>query len=213
MKSKKTTKSLYQILSTQVKSKIKQETRQQLDLCRTVRRLRLQKQLSGAELCRRAGDLDPKTLTALEMGRIKNPSVKTLQSLARGLGVTVATLFTAAETETDGNFFVGTQRGAFQMDFPSWGIKVISFTPLIKDFFCGKLIIGPKKKLTHTFLAHSKPFFLSTLIGRVDITVEDKKQTLKEGENLFFNGVLKHEFVNPLQRESVLLMITAPSFL
>ena len=55
--------------------------------------------------------------------------------------------------------------------------------------------------------------YLSTLIGRVEMQIEDRLISLKEGENLFFNGSLKHSYYNPLQRDVVLSLVTAPSFL
>ena len=207
-------KSIYQILSKKL-HKPSDENRpdEKMDLNQTLRRLRIEKGLSGADLCRRAGDLDPKTLTAVEKGRIKNPSIKTLLSLSRGLGITVGDLFRQAEMEMDRHLYLGSQKGAFQIDFPWWGVKVVSFTPFIKDFFCGKLILAARQKVDETLLKHPIPFFISTLIGRVEVVIEGKIIDLKEGGNLFFNGILKHSFYNPLHRESILLIVTAPSFL
>ena len=63
-----------------------------LDIGQAVRRLREEKGLSGAELCRRGKGIDPKTLVALEKGRIRNPSIVTLEALAKGFGMTVSFL-------------------------------------------------------------------------------------------------------------------------
>lgn len=174
--------------------------------------LRKEKQLSGAELCRRADGFDPRTLTAIEKGRIKNPSIKMLQMLACGLNVTVSDFFRRGEMEQDRYCFPGSKKGAYYADFPEWGVKVISFTPFIKDFFCGKIILAPQKSLHDHMFKHPSPLYVSTLIGRVEVTVEDKPYVLKEGDNLFFNGILKHSFHNPMRRDTVFLVVTAPSF-
>ncbi len=174
--------------------------------------LRKEKGLSGAELCRRAGRFDPRTLTAIEKGRIKNPSLKMLQKLARGLDVTVSDFFRQGEMELDRYCFPGSKKGAYYADFPEWGVKVISLTPFIKNFFCGKIILSPQKSLQDHMLKHSAPLFVSTLIGRIDVCVEGRSFPLKEGDNLFFNGILKHSFRNPMRRDSVFLVVTAPSF-
>ncbi len=187
-----------------------------MDLGGTIRRLRQEKKLTGVELCRQAGNLDPRTLTAVEKGRIKNPSLATLEAVSRGLGVTVSEIFRKAEGASgreEQDFYLGSQKGAYQIDFPAWGAKVVSFTPLVKDFFCGKIILGSRKRINQTLLRHPLPVFVSVLVGRFELVVEGRSLSLKEGENLFFNGILKHSFYNPLQRESVLLMVTAPSFL
>jgi len=212
VKAVKKESSLYELLGNEIRKQIgKQLSQEDLPLPEIVRQLRQQKKLSGAQLCRCAGDLDPRTLTAVEKGRIKNPSIKTLLSISRGLGLTVSDLFRQADMELDRNFRAGSQKGTFQMDFPSWKTKIISFTPLIKEFFCGKVILGPEAMIDETFLKHSSPIFISTLIGRIEIEVAHQKVQLREGENLFFNGCLRHSFANKLHRESVLLMVTAPS--
>lgn len=185
----------------------------QINIPHVVRFLRQSKGLSGVEMCRRAGDLDPKTLTALEKGRIKNPSIRTLESVARGLGVAVSDLFKNAELNVERNLWVGSQKGTLFIDFPQKGVKIVSFTPLIGEFFCGKLILGPRITIDETLLDHPVPVYISTLVGRVEISIEEQKIGLQEGENIFFNGVLKHSFYNPLHKESSLLMVMAPSFL
>ena len=206
-------KSLYQEIASHVQKKTAQSIfNDQLNVQATIRRIRKEKGLSGVELCSRAQDLDPRTLTALEKGRIRNPSIKTLESVARGLEVTISDLFLQTEIQSENYFYQGSPKGAYQMDFPSMGVKVISFTPLNRSFFCGKLILAGKKKIDQTFLRNPLPIYVSSLTGRTEITVEDRKSTLREGDSLFFNGILRHTFYNPLERESVLMVVTAPSF-
>jgi len=207
-------KSLYETVAESAKEAMDQTMKQgQINIPHVVRTLRLSKQLSGVEMCRRAGDLDPKTLTALEKGRIKNPSIKTLESVARGLGVAVSDLFRTAELGVERNLWIGSQKGTLFIDFPQKGVKIVSFTPLVRDFFCGKLILGPRVTVSDTLLDHSVPVYLSVLVGRIEINVEDQKIPLREGENIFFNGVLNHSFQNPLHKETSLLIVMAPSFL
>jgi transcriptional regulator with XRE-family HTH domain len=211
---KKKSGSIYDVLGSKIKEGIRHlRSSEKININETIRTLRLEKKLSGVELCKRAGDMDPRTLTALEKGRIKNPSIKTLQSVARGLGVTVSDLFRQSEVGIDRNFHLGTQKGVYQIDYPSWGIKIVSFTPFVRDFFCGKIILAPRKKLNQTLLRHAQPIYVSVLVGRVEISVEDRRHLLKEGENLFFNGILNHTFSNAVERESSLLIMTSPSFI
>lgn len=206
--------SIYEIMGQEIQERIRKSlAAEKIDINQAVRRIREEKALSGVALCERAGDLDPKTLTALEKGRIRNPSIKTLHAVSRGLGLTVSELFSHAEMGIDRHFYLGSQKGMFQIDFTGAGVKVISFTPFIKEFFCGKFIFAARQSLNETLLKHPRPIFVSTLIGRFEIVVEDRRITLREGENFFFNGILRHTFRNPMQRESVLWMVTAPSFL
>lgn len=184
-----------------------------IDIGAAVLRMRQSKGLSGAALCRRAGDLDPKTLNALEKGRILNPSVQTLQSLARGLETTVSEFFRGIEMDRESCFHLGSQKGVYQVDFGGKGVKLISFTPLNKDFFCGKLLLGARQKLGPSLLRHRFPIYMAVVMGRIEGKVEDRSFVLKEGENVFFHGALNYSFYNPLGRESVFQIVTAPSFL
>ena len=214
MKPRRSPQSIYQVLVEEVQEHIRRNLfAEKININQTIRRLRKEKGLTGVALCKGSGDLDPRTPTAVEKGRIINPSIKTLHSVARGLGVSVSELFRHAEMGIDRNLYLGSQKGAFQIDFPWRGIKAVSLTPFIKDFFCGKLILGARKKIDQTFLKRPLSLFISVVFGRFEITVESRQIKLREGENLFFNGILRHSFYNPLERESVMLFITAPSFL
>ncbi len=190
----------------------RREIREELTLGPTIRRLRERAGLTGAELSRRSGGIDPRTLSAIERGRIRNPSLERLQRIARGLGCLVSDLFTGAEMDLDRNYHHGNPRGVFQMEFPKWGLKVVSATPPIPEFFCGKLILAPQRKVTGELLSRPSPLFLEVVIGRIEVEVEKESLTLSEGENLFFNGRLAHSFRNLLSRESTLWLVTAPSF-
>ncbi len=207
----KKNKSIYQEIAKHTKSQLVSQP--PFSLASIIRDLRIHKNISGADLCRKAGDLDPRTLTAVEKGRIKNPSLLTLQSIARGLGVSIADLFSQAELLQESFFSVGSQKGSFQMDIPQWGVKVVGFTPLIREFFFGKFIFNAKSILKDGDLKHRHPIYVSVLVGRFEVIVGNKKAVLKEGENIFFRGVYPHSIQNLLQKESVLFLMTAPSFL
>ena len=213
-KAKRKPKSFYKILEASIRKEAeKKEIQETIDLGATVVRLRRERKLSATELCEKSRDLNPKTLSAIETGRIKNPSMQTLKSLVRGLGITISDLFRFSEAQQTRNLYVGNQKGFSQIDFPSFGIKAISFTPFVEDFFCGKLILSGHKKLDRVILNHSAPIYLSVLVGRIEGRVADQSLLLKEGDNLFFNGILEHTFYNPLEKEAAILLITAPSFL
>jgi transcriptional regulator with XRE-family HTH domain len=176
-----------------------------------VRRLREETHLSAAELCRRSGAIDPRTLSAVEKGRIRNPSVETLQAIAKGLGCLVRDLFTEAELGQGESFVVGSQKGVFKIEFPRLGIKVVSATPVVGDFFCGKLILEPLRGVEGELPWGSHPLFFEVVMGKIEFEIEGRKMVLREGENLFLRGGLHHAIRNPLNRESAVWVVTAPS--
>src|SRR4051812_37908996 len=116
-------KNFYENLSSRLREKSGKIPKQQgRPFNEAVLRLRKEKKLTGAEFCRRSG-MDPRTLNALEKGRIKNPSLETLDTLARGLGISVSDLFRKTEAGKKNHIALGTPKGFFQIDFPVWGIK------------------------------------------------------------------------------------------
>lgn len=188
-------------------------SRDVLEIGATVRRLRRERGLSGVALCRASGELDPKTLTALEKGRIRNPSIQTLRGVCAGLGLSISELFREAEMGLQTHLSKGTQKGSFTLEFPKKGLRIISYTPLVRDFFCGKLILQPRTRIEDEVLGQKHPVYLAAMVGRIEVIVGGRSFNLKEGENLFFDGSLRHSLVNPLQRECTVLLVTAPSFL
>ena len=167
-----------------------------------------------AELCRR-GRGDPKTLVALEKGRIRNPSIATLEAIAKGFGMTGSDLFRRAEFDQRDYFSLGSQKGLYKIDLPSQGIQWISFTPLIEELFCGKMILEGQKKFDEKLFGRdgAGAFFVMTLIGQFEGEVEDRKVALKEGDNLYFYGGMKFDLANALQRNSTLFLVAVPSCL
>ncbi len=179
---------------------------------RTVRLLREKQNLTGAELCKRSGNLDPKTLTAVEKGRIRNPSIQTLESLGRGLGMTVSAIFRQAELGSEKYFLRSSQKGVFHLQFAT-GIELVSFTPFTPGLFCGKFIIGGRKKLDRELIRFDGAIFAMTLVGNFRVSMEQHELEIGEGENLYFHGSFDFSFYNPNYRNAVLLVVTAPSFL
>ena len=184
-----------------------------LEIGSVVRSLRKERGLSGVKLCRRGKGIDPKTLTALEKGRIRNPSIATLEALAKGFGMTVSDLFRQAEFDQRDYFSLGSQKGLYKIDLPSQGIQLISFTPLMEEIFCGKMILEGQKRFDEKLFTGGGAFFIMTLIGQFEGKVEDRKVTLKEGDNLYFWGGMRFHLANALQRNSTLLLVTSPSCL
>ena len=195
------------------KDPVKEKTARPLEIGPIVRRLREERGLSGVEFCRRAKALDPKTLVALEKGRIRNPSIATLEALAKGFGMTVSDLFRRAEFDQRDYFSLGSPKGRYKIELPSQGIQLISFTPLMEELFCGKMILEGQKQFDEKLLGGTGAFFIMTLIGQFEGEVEGRKVALKEGDNLYFFGGMRFRLANALQRNSTLFLVAVPSCL
>ena len=164
------------------------------------------------QLAKQTG-LDPRTITAIEKGRIANPALVNLKKIATALNLSLRDLFGKAEAELPNHFAVGTQRGEFALDYPKHRFRIVSYLPQNLPFFAGKLIVESKGRLDPTILKFPGFVFLQMVLGKLQFSLEGKDIFLKEGQNLFFDGRLKYSFQNPIIRETTALLIAIPSFL
>ena len=177
-----------------------------------IRRKRESLGLKGAELARKSG-LNPRTLDAIEKGRIESPSLKNLEFVASALGISVAALFVENKVENDGLFIGGNQKGQHTIEFPKDGFRVVCFIPLVTSFFVGKVIVKGETRIERRAFPTVGLIFVQTIMGKMSVNFEGKDYLIREGNYAFFDGSFQHSFHNPHYKESTFLLVTAPSFL
>lgn len=166
----------------------------------------------GVELARRSG-LNPRTLDAIEKGRIESPSLKNLEAVAHALGISVAALFVENKTEGDGFFIGGNQKGQHTIEFPKAGFRIVSYTPIVPNLFIGKVIVKGETRIEHRILPTAGTIFVQAIMGKISIHFEGKDYLIREGNYAFFEGCFQHYFYNSHYKESTFFLITSPSFL
>ena len=149
------------------------------------------KDLSGAG----GMGIDPEMLTVFEKRRIRNPLIVTLEALAKGFKVTMSDHFRQAKFNRRNFFALGSQKGLRKIDLPSQGIQRISFTPLMEDLFCGKMMLEGQKRFDETLFSGGGAFFMMILIGQSEGEIEGRKVNFKEGGNLYLWGGMKFRHV------------------
>lgn len=164
------------------------------------------------ELAKRSG-LNPRTLDAIEKGRIESPSLRNLDAVAKTLGISVAALFAEVKAESASLFIGGNQKGLHALEFPKDVFRVVCYAPLIPHFFVGKVIVKGETRIEHRMLPTSGMIFIQTIMGKISVQLEGKEHLVREGSYAFFDGCFPHSFYNPQYKESTFLLITAPSFL
>ncbi len=177
--------------------------------------IRRRRQLLGwkaVELARKSG-LNPRTLDAIEKGRIESPSLRSLVSLAHALGVSAASLFSTHESDQDRFFLGGNQKGQHTLEFQKYGFRVVCYTPLVPNFFVGKVILHGESKIEQKVLPTSGMILVQVIMGKLMVHFEDKEHLIREGNYAFFDGCFPHHFQNPQYKECTFLLVTAPSFL
>ena len=166
----------------------------------------------GVELARRSG-INPGTLDAIEKGRIETPSLRNLESIAKALGISTASLFSTDETDQDRFFLGGNQKGQHTLEFQRYGFRVVCYTPLAPHFFVGKVILKGEAKIEHKILPTSGMIMAQVIMGKLSVHFDGKENLIREGNYAFFDGSFSHFFENPQFKECTFLLVTAPSFL
>ncbi|HNV86575.1 MAG TPA: XRE family transcriptional regulator [Candidatus Omnitrophota bacterium] len=179
---------------------------------RLLRELRKKTGLTQKSAAEKSG-ISPKTLAAMETGRIQNPTLLNLRNLAETFGLSLQNLFGLFEAGQKNHFFIGSQAGEFSADYPKQKIRVISYLDRSAPLFVGKIILGSKGVLNGKTVSLPKQVFVQIMLGKLNFSLEEKEFFLKEGQIVYFDGRLNYQFTNPLLREATALMITAPSFL
>lgn len=180
--------------------------------------IRERRQLLGwkaVDLAKRAG-VNPRTVNAVEKGRIRTPSLKNLESMSRVLGISLASLFSNNREENGSIFFSAGQKGHHTLDFKKEGFRVICYTPLVplvSDVFIGKVIVSGETEIKHEALPTRGMIFVQAIIGKLGLRFDGAEHLIREGNYVFFDGRFRHSFFNPQFREETFLLMTTPSFL
>ena len=164
------------------------------------------------ELSRKSG-VNPRTLDAIEKGRIESPSLRNLESLSRALGISTASLFSINELDQDRIFTGGNQKGQHTLEFQKHGFRVVCYTPLVLNFFVGKVILRGETKIEQKILPTTGMILVQVIMGKLTVHFEEKEHLIREGNYAFFDGCFPHHFHNPQFKECTFLLVTAPSFL
>jgi transcriptional regulator with XRE-family HTH domain len=166
----------------------------------------------AVDLARRAR-INPRTLNAIEMGRIEMPSLRHLCSASEALGISVASLFADRSTDSDDSFLLGDQKGIQTAIFHKSGFQLVSYTPLVRQLFVGKVILKGHAKIDQRTLPVSGRAFAQPLIGKVTVRFDGKDHLVREGSYVFLDGAFPHSYHNPGQRDCSFLLVTSPSFM
>ena len=181
----------------------------EFDLGARIRRLRRSSDLTLRELAHRAR-VTESFLSQVERG-VASPSVASLQRIARGLGLSIAQLFS-----TDGNAGrVVRREQRRRIAYPGLGAVDEFLTPAMATRL--QIILStvePGGGTGDEAYAHdSDEEVLVVLEGELDLWVADEHYKLGEGDAVTYSSRLPHRNVNPgLRPARLLFCITPPSY-
>lgn len=195
-----------------MQSQIEKERAAELGIGQVIRRFREAEGKRAIDVARMSG-INPRTLAAIETGRIQNPSLDNLRTLAKCFGVTLADFFSHVEVSRSEEFYHGDQKGEYSLEFSKEGFRVISYVPVNPDFFIGKMVLGGKVKVGENRLPLAGSVFVHVIFGKLELQLRNQKFFVKEGSHFMFNGSASHILHNPLLKDCSLMLVTIPSFL
>ena len=187
---------------------------QRMSVGQVIRTLRKEKGISQEELARRA-QVDRTTIVRIECGIFKSVSAERLERIASAIGVDSKRLLLNAEPSAEAVSFRGClNQAAFSLEYPEDGFKIISLTPKRREFFFGRIEIGPHVTVASRKLPHPEQVYLHCFDGKLLLTCRAKECLLKPGDCFVFSGFSDYEFYNPDALKIVSsLFVTYPSFL
>ena len=188
----------------------KMSSKDDISLGRTIRDLRLKRGLAQIGLSKRTG-IDPRTLAAIENGRIVTPSLDSLKQIADCLDIPLKNLFGQAEARASESFFLGNQRGEYTLEWPKQKFRIISYLPKASPLFAGKIILESRGQCDSETLQFKGQVLLQIIFGKMQFVLENNEHYLKEGQHILFDGRLTYSFSNPALREATALLVAHPS--
>ncbi len=184
--------------------------RNDISIGKTIRELRQKRGLAQIELSKRTG-IDPRTLAAIEKGRIITPSLSSLKQIAASLDIPLKDLFGKAEADGREAFFLGNQRGEYLLEWPRQRFRIISYLPRFSPLFAGKIVLENRGQCDSKTLPFTGPVFIQIIFGKLTFCLEGKEYFLKEGQHVSFDGRLSYTLQNSALREATALIVTHPS--
>lgn len=190
------------------------EPDQKINIGQAIRALRKERGMSQEDLARKAR-VDRTTIVRLECGVFKSISMERLERIAAAIGIDSEALFRKAGPPVEPmGFRGGLNQAVFSLDYPEDGFKIISLMPKRREFFFGRIEIGPQITIASPKLPHPEQIYLHCFERKLLLIHQAKEFLLKPGDCFVFPGFSEYEFYNPdpLKHTSS-LFVTYPSFL
>ena len=183
-------------------------------LGRIIQRFRKEKGISQEKLAKNVG-LDRTTIARIECGKFKFLSVLKLTAIAQTFGIDLNALLLESESAGESlTYRSHADHIEFLLDYPEDGFRILSLLPKRKEFFFGRIEIGPQKTILSAKLPHPDQVYLHCLEGKMILVRQAKEFLLKPGDSFAFSAFSDYEFYNPDQlKPTSSLFITYPSFL
>lgn len=168
-----------------------------LDLGNRLKEIRIQKGLSQTELAKQVG-VTPSTISQVESNQIY-PSLPALMKMAEILSIELSSFF--ADVNARSSQVIFSESGAIPISFPSLPKESIYpklFTPVGFDSRTEQYLIEipPYTKLSAHFFIHKGEEVGYLLSGELNVTIENRTQSIRQGDMLCFTSQIPSQWEN-----------------
>lgn len=176
-----------------------------------IRELRSSIKMSLQELADKI-DLTPSSISQIERG-LSNPSLGALRRLAKAMGVPV--FYFLMEDEIDESEIIVRSNQRKVLTNPKSNVSYELLSPsLSKKMEIIYLKLEPGRESSNDYFTHEGEEACVVLSGCITVLLGETKYELKAGDNIQFNAVVPHKYINnETELEARLLFVlTPPSF-
>ena len=181
-------------------------------LGRRIQLLRKERGLTLVQISRKTS-IDQATLSRIENGKMTG-TLDSHMRIAQALGIGLPELYRDALTRTHEEKETNTKQ-KIETFFHSSGTvaEILTSGFLQKKMMPLLLKIKPKGHTESEESPAGTERFIYVLKGRIHLAIGKENQSLKAGENLYFNATVPHHFKNPSKSEAWCLSVTTPTSL
>ncbi len=172
-----------------------------------IRTTRLNKGISLRKLAKEIG-VSPSFISQVEQNKAQ-PSVTSLRKIADVLEVNCSYLI-GEETNTEYSETLSKRKNIFEdQTLSNVTIKRLVPADIDNNLEPSLLSLAPGATTTKEISANTGEEFLLLLSGELEITLNEQKYTLHEGDNIYFSSKVKHSFRNVTDKTTKVLWVKA----
>lgn len=177
------------------------------ELGEKIRKSRKERGLTLVEVARSAG-CSPSFVSGVERGRV-SPSITTLKRIASALGVNIVDFFMPSDSSAEPVVMQESNRIGISMK--RWKAKV----NLLVRSTSGKrmapfyTVIQPGGGAIGSY-SHEGEEFGIVLKGELEINLNGTFHKIKENESFYYSSQIPHGWVNPTNKETIVVWVVSP---
>lgn len=180
-----------------------------MDIGNKIKELRVSKNLTIKQLADIV-DCTPSLISQLERGKT-DPSISMLKRIADALNVNIVDFFMSEFEDQD---VITRVEDRVDIQLNRWDAKIQSLVKNVRNKKMQPFYTVIKKGGgSHGMYSHDGEEFGYIIQGQMDLILNDKIFTIKEGESFYFSSKIPHNWGNSGDKDVIVLwVITPPTF-